>query len=221
MTTAIDPSLLSTMNGVTPASSTKGSTQETKDRFLSMLVAQMRNQDPLNPLDNAQVTSQMAQLSTVEGIENMNRTLQALADSLGVDQLAQAANLIGHSVLVPGNTVNLSDGAGVFGINLENTSDSVQISIFDQSGQLVSTVNTGVLPAGEHLFDWDGLNDAGMAMPDGNYRFEATTGSGKNLIAVQTLSSGLVQGVSRGDSGIELNVQGLGRTAYSDVRQIH
>jgi flagellar basal-body rod modification protein FlgD len=221
MTTAIDPSLLSTMNGVTPASSAKDSTQETKDRFLSMLVAQMRNQDPLNPLDNAQVTSQMAQLSTVEGIENMNRTLQALADSLGVDQLAQAANLIGHSVLVPGNTVNLSDGAGVFGINLENTSDSVQISIFDQSGQLVSTVNTGVLPAGEHLFDWDGLNDAGMAMPDGNYRFEATTGSGKNLIAVQTLSSGLVQGVSRGDSGIELNVQGLGRTAYSDVRQIH
>jgi flagellar hook assembly protein FlgD len=71
------------------------------------------------------------------------------------------------------------------------------------------------------MFDWDGLNDAGMAMPEGNYRFEATTGSGKNLVAVQTLSSGLVQGVARGDSGIELNLQGLGRTAYSDVRQIH
>jgi flagellar basal-body rod modification protein FlgD len=209
------------MNGVAATSAAKGSTQETKDRFLNMLVAQMRNQDPLNPLDNAQVTSQMAQLSTVEGIENMNKTLQALADSLGIDQLSQAANLIGHNVLVPGNTVSLNDGTGVFGINLDSAADSVQVSIFDQSGQLVSTVNTGVLPAGEHMFDWDGLNDAGMAMPEGNYRFEATTGSGKNLVAVQTLSSGLVQGVARGDSGIELNLQGLGRTAYSDVRQIH
>lgn len=221
MTVPIDPALLSSMNGVTAASAAKSTTQETKDRFLSMLVAQMRNQDPLNPLDNAQVTSQMAQLSTVEGIENMNRTLKALADSLGVDQLAQAANLIGHHVLVPGNTVSLDKGSGVFGINLPSSADSVRISIFDQSGQLVSTVNTGVLPAGEHLFDWDGLNDAGVAMPAGNYRFEAMTGTGKNAISVQTLSSGLVQGVSRGNDGIELNVQGLGKTAYADVRQIH
>ncbi len=221
MTTPIDSALLSSMNGTTAASAAKGSTQETKDRFLSMLVAQMRNQDPLNPLDNAQVTSQMAQLSTVEGIEKMNRTLAALAENFGSDQLSQAANLIGHNVLVSGNTVSLNDGMGVFGINLENASDSVQISIFDQAGQLVSTVNTGVLPAGEHLFDWDGMNDSGLAMPAGNYRFEATTGSGKSLVAVQTLSSGLVQGVARGDDGVELNVQGLGRTAYADVRQIH
>ncbi len=221
MTTPIDSALLSSMNGTTAASAAKGSTQETKDRFLSMLVAQMRNQDPLNPLDNAQVTSQMAQLSTVEGIEKMNRTLAALAENFGSDQLSQAANLIGHNVLVSGNTVSLNDGMGVFGINLENASDSVQISIFDQAGQLVSTVNTGVLPAGEHLFDWDGMNDSGVAMPAGNYRFEATTGSGKSLVAVQTLSSGLVQGVARGDDGVELNVQGLGRTAYADVRQIH
>lgn len=221
MTTPIDSALLSSMNGTTAANAAKGSTQETKDRFLSMLVAQMRNQDPLNPLDNAQVTSQMAQLSTVEGIEKMNRTLAALAENFGADQLSQAANLIGHNVLVSGNTVSLNDGMGVFGINLENASDSVQISIFDQAGQLVSTVNTGVLPAGEHLFDWDGMNDSGVAMPAGNYRFEATTGSGKSLVAVQTLSSGLVQGVARGDDGVELNVQGLGRTAYADVRQIH
>lgn len=221
MTTPIDSALLSSMNGVTAASAAKGSTQETKDRFLSMLVAQMRNQDPLNPLDNAQVTSQMAQLSTVEGIENMNRTLQTLADSLGIDQLAQAANLIGHNVLVPGNSVSLNEGMGVFGINLDSAADSVQISIFDQAGQLVSTVNTGMLSEGEHLFDWDGLSDSGVAMPAGNYRFEATTGSGKDLVAVQTMSSGLVQGVARGDDGIELNVQGLGKTAYADVRQIH
>lgn len=221
MTTPIDSALLSSMNGVTAANAAKGSTQETKDRFLSMLVAQMRNQDPLNPLDNAQVTSQMAQLSTVEGIEKMNKTLAALAENFGADQLSQAANLIGHNILVSGNTVSLNDGMGVFGIDMDSPAESVRISIFDQAGQLVSTVNTGALPAGEHMFEWDGLNDAGVAMPAGNYRFEAMTGSGENAIAVQTLSSGLVQGVARGDDGIELNVQGLGKTAYADVRQIH
>lgn len=221
MTTPIDSALLSSMNGVTAANAAKGSTQETKDRFLSMLVAQMRNQDPLNPLDNAQVTSQMAQLSTVEGIEKMNKTLAALAENFGADQLSQAANLIGHNILVSGNTVSLNDGMGVFGIDMDSPVESVRISIFDQAGQLVSTVNTGALPAGEHMFEWDGLNDAGVAMPAGNYRFEAMTGSGENAIAVQTLSSGLVQGVARGDDGIELNVQGLGKTAYADVRQIH
>lgn len=221
MTTPIDPALLSSINGVTASSAAKGSTQETKDRFLSMLVAQMRNQDPLNPLDNAQVTSQMAQLSTVEGIENMNRTLKALADSLGVDQLAQAASLIGHDVLVAGNTVSLAEGTATFGLKLDSPADTVSISIFDMSGQLVSTVNTGALPAGEQLFEWDGISDTGVAMPAGNYRFEATAGSGKDAISLETLSSGLVQGVSRGDDGIELNVQGLGKTAYANVRQIH
>lgn len=221
MTTPIDSALLSSMNGVTATSAAKGSTEETKNRFLSMLVAQMRNQDPLNPLDNAQVTSQMAQLSTVEGIENMNKTLTALANSLGTDQLSQAANLIGHNIVVSGNTVSLNDGMGVFGLNLDSPADTITISIYDMAGQLVSTVNAGGLPAGEHMFEWDGLNDAGVAMPAGNYRFEATAGSGKSAIALQTLSTGVVQGVSRGGDGIELNVQGLGKTAYADVRQIH
>lgn len=221
MTTAIDPALLSSMNGTAGTTAAKASTAETRDRFLSMLVAQMRNQDPLNPLDNAQVTSQMAQLSTVEGIEKMNRTLAALAESFGADQLAQAANLIGHQVLVAGDSIHLADGAGVFGLNLQAPAETVTIAIRDMAGQLVNTIDAGALAAGEHLFEWDGMNDAGVALPPGRYRFEATAGRGKDAQALETLASGRVQGVSRGDGGIELNVEGLGKTAYADVRQIH
>ncbi len=97
MTTVQDTSNVSSLFGASASASTKTSSEETTDRFLSLLVAQMKNQDPLNPLDNAQVTSQMAQLSTVQGIENMNSTLQALASSMGVNQMSQAASLIDAS----------------------------------------------------------------------------------------------------------------------------
>jgi flagellar basal-body rod modification protein FlgD len=221
VTAPIDPTLLSSVNGTQGSSAAKASTAETRDRFLSMLVAQMRNQDPLNPLDNAQVTSQMAQLSTVEGIEKMNKTLAALAENFGADQLAQAAGLIGHKVLVGGNTISLADGVGSFGLNLQAPAETVTISIRDAAGQLVSTVDAGALAAGQHLFEWDGMDDAGVAMPAGSYRVEATAGRGKDALALETLSSGSVQGVSRGERGIELNVEGLGKTAYADVRHIH
>jgi len=94
------------------------STEETQNRFLSLLVAQMKNQDPLNPLDNAEVTSQMAQLSTVQGIENMNASLEAMAASLGANQMAQAANLIGRGVLVPGNSIGPAEIENVMGFEL-------------------------------------------------------------------------------------------------------
>src|SRR5512139_3712212 len=115
MSTVQDASNVSSLFGPGAAASSKNSTAETKDRFLSLLVAQMKNQDPLNPLDNAQVTSQMAQLSTVQGIEDMNSKLAALASSLGTNQMAQAANLIGRGVLVPGNSIGPTQVDNVMG----------------------------------------------------------------------------------------------------------
>src|SRR5512143_848552 len=105
MSTVQDASSVSNLLGASAATASKNSSSDTQNRFLSLLVAQMKNQDPLNPLDNAQVTSQMAQLSTVQGIENMNSKLAALAASLGTNQTAQAAGLIGRDVLVPGDRV--------------------------------------------------------------------------------------------------------------------
>src|SRR3990172_2141446 len=102
-----------TAQKTTPA--TKTAAQEQEDRFLKLLVTQMKNQDPLNPLDNAEVTSQMAQLSTVSGIEKLNTTLQAMSSSFASSQSLQAAGMIGRSVLAPGSSLSLQNGAAVGG----------------------------------------------------------------------------------------------------------
>ena len=97
-------------------SAAKPAEQDLQDRFLKLLVTQMKNQDPLNPLDNAQVTTQLAQISTVNGVERLNATIQAIADSFTAGQSLQAAGMIGREVLVPGSTLQLTAGAARFGI---------------------------------------------------------------------------------------------------------
>ena len=144
MTTIQDASPVSSQFGA-GATQARNSTQETKDRFLSLLVAQMKNQDPLNPLDNAQVTSQLAQLSTVQGIENMNASLTALATSLGGNQMAQSANLIGRTVLVPGSTVSPVALQDVMGFELTRPADKVTLTIHDAVG---NQFGNRKLPAG-------------------------------------------------------------------------
>ncbi len=158
MTTVQDTSNVTNLFGAGASSATTSSAQETEDRFLSLLVAQMKNQDPLNPLDNAEVTSQMAQLSTVQGIEDMNSKLEALAASLGLNQMSQAANLIGHGVLVPGDTLNPAQLQDVMGFELSRPADNVKVSINDASGNLVRSLNLGPRD--------DGRERAGLGWPD-------------------------------------------------------
>ena len=105
--------------------------------FLKMLTVQMQNQDPLNPMDNAEMTSQMAQMSTVSGIEKLNTTLNSLVDNIGTSQSMQAASMIGKGVLVPGSGLTLSDGAAYAGINLESAADQVTLKIMDSSGNVI------------------------------------------------------------------------------------
>src|SRR4030067_116548 len=98
-----------------PAAAGTKATSDAQDRFLTLLVAQLKNQDPLNPMDNAQITTQMAQISTVTGIDKLNETLQALSDSMAMGQSVSATSMIGHGVLVPGSTLNLANGQAIGG----------------------------------------------------------------------------------------------------------
>ena len=109
----------------------KTAADDPQDRFLKLLVTQMKNQDPLNPLDNAQVTSQLAQISTVNGIEKLNTTLQAMANGFTAGQSLQAAGMIGHNVLVPGSALQLTGGNGAFGVDLAQPADDVKVTIKD------------------------------------------------------------------------------------------
>lgn len=220
MTTVQDTSNVTNLFGAGASAASKNSSNETQDRFLSLLVAQMKNQDPLNPLDNAQVTSQLAQLSTVQGIENMNKNLQALAASLGVNQMTQAANLIGRAVLVPGNTLSPAQLQDVMGFELSRPAESVSASIHDASGGLVRTLPLGPRDVGVNVLAWDGLTDTGSDAPAGEYTFKINAIQGGEQVSSTLLNLGLVNSVSQNDQGVQLNLAANKSVGYADIRQI-
>ena len=216
-TNVTSPDLMAAMN---PAKDPGKTADATQDRFMKLLITQMKNQDPLNPLDNAQVTSQLAQLSTVSGIDKMNTTLQSLMGSFQANQSVQAAGMIGHGVLVPGKQIALSAGKAVFGLDLTASADKVQVTIKDAAGKAVHTLDLGGKDAGTTALAWDGVRDDGGRAVDGPYTVEVAATSGTAKIDATALSFGQVASVSTGAQGVKLNVSGLGAVAMTDVRQI-
>lgn len=239
---AISSDLLNAVNGTTSTSTTSSSADETssdaiQDRFLTLLIAQLNNQDPTNPLDNAQLTSQLAQLSTVTGIEKLNTSLGSLMTEMQTSQSMQSANMIGHGVFTSGNTVNLSSSTttdddgnstttqqGVLGINLASDADKVVVSIVNDSGKVVQTVNLGAQSAGVVPVIWDGsTSSSGTATgnaKDGKYTFTVTASNAGSAVTSTTLSFGTVSSVSTTNGSVKLNVSGVGAVNTSDVVQI-
>jgi flagellar basal-body rod modification protein FlgD len=223
---AQDASLIASLNAANSslanksASSNLNSASATQDRFLLLLTTQLKNQDPLNPMDNAQITSQMAQLSTVSGIDKLNATLQALSDSMAMGQSVSATSMIGHGVLVPGSTMNLVNGKAIGGLELAQPADAVSVSIQDAAGNIVRTLQLGAQDAGILPFTWDGQTDAGTTAADGTYKFmvEATLSGNKSVPA--SLAFGVVNAVTPGVKGATLEVGNLGGFALSSVKQV-
>jgi flagellar basal-body rod modification protein FlgD len=220
MSSVQDTTSVSSLFGAGAAATAKSSTEETQNRFLSLLVAQMKNQDPLNPLDNAQVTSQMAQLSTVQGIENMNSSLEALAASMGANQMAQAASLIGRGVLVPGDGIGPAEIENVIGFDLSRPADRVSVDILDASGSVVRSLELGPREAGVNVVAWDGLTGSGEAAADGAYRFMINAVQSGQQVGSTALHLRLVNSVSQGSQGVQLNVAANESVSYADIRQI-
>ncbi|MDP2254400.1 MAG: flagellar hook assembly protein FlgD [Thiobacillus sp.] len=220
MSTVQDASSVSSLFGAGATAAASSTARETEDRFLTLLVAQMKNQDPLNPLDNAEVTSQLAQLSTVQGIEDMNATLQALAASMGVNQMAQAANLIGSAVLVPGDRFGPTELENVIGFELSRPADKVTVDIFDAAGGAVRSLDLGPREDGVNLLAWDGLTGSGETAPDGAYTFKINATQGGKEVDSNALHLGLVNSVSQNSQGVRLNLAGNESVTYADIRQI-
>jgi len=193
---------------------------DSQDRFLKLLVTQLKNQDPLNPMDNAQMTSQLAQISTVDGITKLNATLQSMLDNNNQSQALQAAGLVGHSVMVPGSGMSLQSGMAVGGIELNEPADSVTISIKDSSGAVLKTIELSGVAAGNRGFAWDGVTDSGAQAADGQYQFSVKAKRGEDNVSAQTLEMGVVSSISRSSQGVSLNVGALGMFKISDVREI-
>jgi flagellar basal-body rod modification protein FlgD len=216
----VSAELMAAMNPAKKAATVADSMDGVQDRFMTLLVTQMKNQDPLNPMDNAQVTSQLAQLSTVTGINKLNTTLEALQGSYQTSQSLQAVGMIGRGVLVPGSSIDLSDGKSVFGMELTEPADSVQVKIFDATGKLVRKIDLGAQETGALPLTWDGETDSGDKAANGQYGFEVIATRGGQSVAANSLSFGGVGSVSTGGGTVKLNVPGIGTFGLSDIRQV-
>ena len=195
------------------------STDDAQNRFLTLLVTQLKNQDPMNPMDNAQLTTQLAQISTVEGIDKLNTTLQSLAASFAMSQSLQATGMIGHDALVPGSALALTNGKALGGVELAQPADKVIVTISDAAGNVREQVDLGPKAAGVSAFQWDGETPLGTAK-DGSYTFAVTASRGTTAITATPLAYGRVTAVAPGASGTEVTLGGLGTVPLSDVKQV-
>ncbi|KNC88568.1 flagellar hook assembly protein FlgD [Trabulsiella odontotermitis] len=194
--------------------------------FLTLLVAQLKNQDPTNPMQNNELTSQLAQISTVSGIEKLNTTLGSISGQIDSNQSMQAATLIGHGVMIPGNVVltGKDDDGNVsttpFGLELQQAADKVTVTISDKTGKVVRTLELGQQSAGVHTYTWDGKLDDGSLATDSAYSISVNATNGGTQLTSQPLQYALVQGVIRGANGNTLDLGIHGTTTLDDVRQI-
>jgi len=198
------------------ATGTQLSATEQSDRFLKLLVTQMKNQDPLNPMDNAQITSQMAQISTVSGIDKMAAAVTGLNSLMLQTQSLEGAMLVGKNVLVPGNKIMLdADGATTAGFELDSSATSVVVNIKDSTGKVVDTVDMGAASAGKHVFEWTSANKAAAGLT-----FEVSASNGGTAVAATRLVADQVQSVYSDQGQLGITLKNNGTVKYSDVRAV-
>jgi flagellar basal-body rod modification protein FlgD len=190
-------------------------------QFMSLLLAQMKNQDPTAPMSNSDMSTQMSQLNMVTGINQLNTTMTGMATGLQSSQTTQAASLLGKSVLVPGSNLSLSNGQSQMGVELAQGVDSLTVTISDSTGNVVQTMNLGSQPVGTLNLAWDGVTSAGTKAADGAYSFEVVATSGGESVTPTALAAGTVANVSLSSAGaIDLSVSPVGNFSLADIRQI-
>jgi flagellar basal-body rod modification protein FlgD len=214
----------STGTGTTGTDAASSATTLGGTDFLTLMLAQLKNQDPTSPVDSNTFLTQLAQLSEVQGITQLNTSFSALSGSLTSNQALQASSLLGHQALVSSSTATLATaGAPVTGaVNVPQTSSSVVLNVSNSSGVLVQQVNLGAQSAGLANFTWDGTQGDGSKAPAGTYTLSADVNGVATGTAIPTYVNGTVDSVTMGagSSGLTLNVSGLGSVLFSNVEQI-
>ena len=223
----IDPTTLSNINGG-GIQLKQSQSDELRNSFMTLLITQLQNQDPLKPMENAEMTSQIAQINTVSGIEQLNSTLQSITSQMDANQALQASGLIGQGVMVPGRQIMLEqDSEGQpystpFGIELDQPAANVQATIVGQGGQVIRRYDLGAVDAGVQSFKWDGENDQGEVVASNRYavQLEATDAEG---IESTALNYAIVNSVTPNDvnGGVRLDLGAIyGQISLNDVKQI-
>ncbi len=213
MTTAVTNNPYAALNGTAAATPTQNEAGSA-DRFLKLLVTQMQNQDPLNPMDNAQITSQMAQINTVNGIETLNGTVKNLNTQFMQMQALQGATLVGRDITLQGNRLAVAGGQAQGGFELAGSADQVKVEVLNAAGRVIDTVQLGAQAAGRHGFEWPAAD-----LADGTeLRFRITATSGAQTVPTTLLMRDMVQAVTTAGGSLVLQTQHSGDVAYADVK---
>ena len=223
MTTTLDP-LAAVRASSTPATKpTTANEAGSAERFLKLLVTQMQNQDPLNPMDNAQITSQMAQINTVNGISTLNTTVDGLNKQFVQLQALQGASLVGREITLQGDrlVVNQDSGQGRAGFELSGSADRVRVEVLGPSGRVVDSVELGAQGVGTHSFAWvpDAAAAAEVAANNGSgYRFRVLASAGPIAVPSTPLMRDVVQAVTMAGDHLQLETVVSGVVPYSAVK---
>ncbi len=228
---AIDLINKATQNGNTPglingkpASSATQTAALNQNEFLTLMLAQLKAQDPTKPVDSTAFLGQLAQISQVQGLAQLNDSFSSLSSSLTSNQALQASSLLGRNALVASNGVNLGTTGAISGaVDLPQSSGKVVVNITDASGAIVRQISLGPQSQGLANFTWDGKTTLGTRAAAGVYKVEALyAGVGDKATAAGTLINSTVLSVTMGagQAGLTLNLSGVGNVAFSNVRQI-
>lgn len=215
------------LNNVYTASTTSWDTEESstdlgQDEFLQLFVAQLENQDPLDPMDDSESIAQMAEFSSLEQLTNINSQISSLIDSINTQSLNTAVSYIGKSVTASGYSIS-KDGESVSEATYTVPVDVEEMTahIIDESGSIVNSIDLGAHDAGEYDFSWDGTGTDGEALDDGVYSiaFTASNAEGES-VSISTMVSGVVEGISQSDGSTLLTLED-GRQVYlSNVYEV-
>ncbi|WP_293660705.1 flagellar hook capping FlgD N-terminal domain-containing protein [Rhodoferax sp. OV413] len=217
MTTAVS-ALSSATTPQAAGSSTAGTTsaKEQTDRFMKLLVAQLNNQDPMNPMDNAQMTSQIAQINTVSGIQELNATMQSMSAQFTSMQVLQATSMVGRGVMVESNALAVDGGIAKGAVHLQYPADKVTVEIATPGGQVLGTVDLGQLTAGQKNFEWDASKYPGLK--SANFTVKASQGG--QAVSTTTWAQDTVTAVGLNNGSMSLQLKGRSAIGYGDVKSI-
>ena len=206
-----------------PPPEAKPRTELGQDDFLKLMITQFQNQDPFKPMENGEFLGQLAQFSTVNGIESLNTNFAGLAGSLQDEQALQAANLVGRSVMAVTDIGYLPESGLVNGaVEIDGPVSNVQVEITNASGEVVQRLSLGAQSGGLARFSWDGMNAEGERAPSDHYQITARVVRGNNVESAPTLIEANVESVTLGrfGSGMTLNLFGGDALSLSQVYQI-
>ncbi|MBV8034962.1 flagellar hook capping FlgD N-terminal domain-containing protein [Roseateles sp.] len=210
---------VSAINGTASSNTTASkNAADTQDRFLKLLVAQMNNQDPLNPMDNAQVTSQMAQIQQVTSLSTLDTSIKNLGLQLGQMQAMQSISLVGREVSVPGNSLQVVNGVAGASYELDGAAQTVKLEILGPAGNVIDTQQLGAQGSGRQTFTWTANN----LVPEGTeVKYRITAANGTKAVDATLYAHDKVNAVYSENGSLKLNLERLGPVDYSAVSSVN